>query len=158
MAGSPPSRVACQELAAEPWEPTDNTSSDYPLGFERRCLRPELLSLGQLHRDLDSLLLGEVLGFVVAGVHVAGDADAGIVGQHALDALRHVVGAVGDGDLSGVLRVADAYASAVVDRNPRAPLAVLSSALSSGQSAMASLPSFMDSVSRKGEATEPQSR
>jgi hypothetical protein len=39
-----------------------------------------------------------------------------------------------------------------------APEAVFSSAFSSGQSATASLPSFMLSVSRKGEATEPQSR
>src|SRR5438477_5027349 len=39
-----------------------------------------------------------------------------------------------------------------------APAAVLSKAFSKGQSATASLPSFMLSVSRKGEATEPQSR
>ena len=39
-----------------------------------------------------------------------------------------------------------------------APPAVLSSALSSGQSLTASLPSFMLSVSRFGEATEPESR
>src|SRR6185312_11382748 len=39
-----------------------------------------------------------------------------------------------------------------------APLAVFNSALSRGQSATASLPSFMPSVSRKGEATEPVSR
>ena len=39
-----------------------------------------------------------------------------------------------------------------------APLAVLTSALSSGQSAIASEPSRIASVSRYGEATEPQSR
>ena len=39
-----------------------------------------------------------------------------------------------------------------------APLAVLSKALSSGQSLIASLPSFMLSVSRLGEATLPLSR
>ena len=39
-----------------------------------------------------------------------------------------------------------------------APQAVLSSALSSGQSAMASEPSRIPSVSRLGEATEPVSR
>ena len=39
-----------------------------------------------------------------------------------------------------------------------APPAVLSRALSSGQSLTASVPSFMDSVSRLGLATEPQSR
>lgn len=39
-----------------------------------------------------------------------------------------------------------------------APEATLTMALSSGQSAMASEPSSMASVSRYGEATEPQSR
>ncbi len=39
-----------------------------------------------------------------------------------------------------------------------APDAVLTRALSSGQSAIASEPSFMASVSRYGEATEPESR
>jgi len=39
-----------------------------------------------------------------------------------------------------------------------APAAVLTSALRMGQSAIASEPSFMASVSRFGEATEPQSR
>ncbi len=39
-----------------------------------------------------------------------------------------------------------------------APDAVLANALSSGQSAMASEPSAIDSVSRYGEATEPESR
>ena len=39
-----------------------------------------------------------------------------------------------------------------------APDAALTSALSSGQSAMASEPSAIASVSRYGEATEPESR
>ena len=39
-----------------------------------------------------------------------------------------------------------------------APDAVLSNALSTGQSAIASEPSRIDSVSRLGEATEPESR
>ena len=39
-----------------------------------------------------------------------------------------------------------------------APAAVFTSAFSSGQSATASEPSFMFSVSRNGEATDPQSR
>jgi len=39
-----------------------------------------------------------------------------------------------------------------------APAAVLSSALRIGQSAMASEPSSIASVSRYGEATEPESR
>ncbi len=39
-----------------------------------------------------------------------------------------------------------------------APADVFSSALSTGQSAMASLPSRMPSVSRLGDATDPVSR
>ncbi len=39
-----------------------------------------------------------------------------------------------------------------------APLTALTAKLSSGQSLIASEPSFMASVSRLGEATEPQSR
>ena len=39
-----------------------------------------------------------------------------------------------------------------------APAAVLSSALSSGQSAIASEPSRIASVSRFGDATDPESR
>src|SRR5208337_5251346 len=39
-----------------------------------------------------------------------------------------------------------------------APLAVFTSAFSSAQSATASDPSFIDSVSRYGDATDPQSR
>src|SRR6185437_5487156 len=39
-----------------------------------------------------------------------------------------------------------------------APLAVFTNAFSNGQSAMASEPSSIDSVSRYGEATDPQSK
>jgi hypothetical protein len=46
------------------------------------------------------------------------DADTGIVGEHALDARGHLRRAVGDDHLSCVLRVADADAASVVDRNP----------------------------------------
>jgi hypothetical protein len=79
-------------------------------------------------------------------------------GEHALQAAIHLIRAVGHHHHAGVLRVADAHAAAVVDADPLAPAAVFTSALSSGQSAMASEPSRMPSVSRKGEATEPVSR
>ena len=87
-------------------------------------------------------------GFRVAGVGVADDAQAGVAGEDALEAAIHFVGAIGDHDHSGVLRVADADAAAVVDGHPDAPAAVLTRALSRGQSAMASVPSRMPSVSR----------
>src|ERR1700690_752888 len=49
---------------------------------------------------------------------MAGDTDAGIVRENALDACGHFLCAIRDEHLPGVLRVADAYATAVVNRNP----------------------------------------
>ena len=54
----------------------------------------------------------------VAGVEVAHDAHAGVGREHALEALRRLVGAVGDDDHAGVDRVADPDAAAVVDADP----------------------------------------
>jgi hypothetical protein len=67
------------------------------------------------HRCLDTCFLRELLGFVVAGVDVTDYAHARICCKHALDALCHLIGSVGDGDLSGVQRVADADAAAIVN-------------------------------------------
>ena len=102
--------------------------------------------------------VGKPFRLVVSRVHVANDAHPRIGRQHALDAFRHGFGAVGDRDLSGVQRIANAHTSAIVDRHPRCASSRINRAFSSGQSATASLPSFMLSVSRKGDATEPQSR
>src|SRR6202034_4896328 len=63
-----------------------------------------------LARDLD--------GFRVAGVDVAGDADARIVGEDALDARGHFLRPVGDQHLPRVQRVANADSAAVMNRNP----------------------------------------
>ena len=90
---------------------------------------------------------------------MAHDAGAGVVGEHALQPRAPVVGAVGHDLGAGVDGAADAHAAAVVDGDPRrAAGATLSMALRMGQSAMASEPSRIDSVSRYGEATEPESR
>src|SRR6266704_6484922 len=67
------------------------------------------------HGNLNSLLLGEIDGLFVASVHMARHANSGIVGQHALDALRHGVAAVGYDDLSSVLRVPDTHSATVVN-------------------------------------------
>ena len=58
------------------------------------------------------------IGDLVARVGVAHDAGAGVVPQHALEPPRGIVGAVGDDDHSGMLRIAHADAAAVVERHP----------------------------------------
>jgi len=88
-------------------------------------------------------------GLRVPRVGVPRHADAGVVGEHALEPAAGGGRAVGDAHLSGVQRVAD---------SDTAPEAVLSKALRIAQSAMASEPSRMPSVSRNGEATDPVSR
>src|SRR5712692_5787182 len=58
--------------------------------------------------------LREALGILVAGVGMPQHANAGIAGEHALEPLGTLGGAVGHGYLPGVQRVADAHAAAVV--------------------------------------------
>src|SRR5258707_1067112 len=71
-----------------------------------------------LHRYTYACPIRELLGLLVAGIGVPRNSDARIVGQHALDSFRHQIGAVRNGHLTGMLRVADPNASAVVDRYP----------------------------------------
>ena len=49
---------------------------------------------------------------------MAHDAAGGIVPQHALQASGGIIGAIGDDDHAGMLRVADADAPAVMDGYP----------------------------------------
>src|ERR1700730_16673897 len=77
-----------------------------------------LLSLRLEHGNLDARFAGEVDRFGVTRVGVSRDADAGIVGEHPLDALGHFFRAIGDDHLAVIRRVADADASTVVDRAP----------------------------------------
>ena len=87
------------------------------------------------------------------------DARARIVCEYAVQTLCSFVGAVGDGNLAGVQAVADADSAAVMKRNPAcAARGVQERVERMGQSATASEPSFIASVSRKGEATDPVSR
>src|SRR5208337_2952021 len=73
------------------------------------------------HHCLYSCLPRESDGFFIACVHVAGYADAWIVGQHAIQPPGHFRSAIGHGHLSGVERVADAASSAVMERDPACP-------------------------------------
>ena len=68
------------------------------------------------------------------------------------------VGAVRQRHLPGVQRIADADAAAVVERRPARPDATFTMRFRSGQSATASEPSRIASVSRLGDATDPASR
>src|SRR6185369_1706727 len=60
-----------------------------------------------------------LLCFVVARVYVTDHTHTRVGRQDALDALRHHVSAVGNGDLPSVQRITDANATSVVDRHPR---------------------------------------
>ena len=70
------------------------------------------------HRQLEPLLLRTRNGFRVAGVGVAHDAGAGIVGEDALEAAVGFRRAVADDHHPGMLGKADPDAAAVMDRNP----------------------------------------
>src|SRR5271156_5903094 len=74
----------------------------------------QMRELFTAHRDFYTGLFREGNGVGITGVHVAGDADAGIIGQHALNAFAHFFRAVGDRHLAGVQRVANAHAAAIV--------------------------------------------
>jgi len=87
-------------------------------------------------------------GFGIACVHVPGDADAGIIGEDAFDAGGHLRRAVGDDYLPRMLRIADADAASIVDGNPGRAARGVSMAFRKGQSATASEPSRIASVSR----------
>src|SRR5690606_26174580 len=81
-------------------------------------LSPVRLLVRSQHRQLQALLLGAVDGDVIAGIGVAHDAGAGVVPQHAGDAFVGRFRTIADDDHAGVLRVAHAYATAVVQADP----------------------------------------
>src|SRR5699024_156784 len=136
------------------------------------------------HRDPHAPLGGDVGRSRVAGVDVADHARRRVVGQQPLELAGGQLGAVGHTDRPAVARPADPPPPpGAARRGPSAiptwpagigrpmptpppwwieaqvaPELVAVRALSSGQSAIASEPSSMDSVSRYGEATEPESR
>src|ERR1700693_6394480 len=73
------------------------------------------------HGNFEVSIFCEGFGLRISSIDVPGHADARIIGEHTLDTLSHFFGAVGYGDLAGMLRVADAHAAAVVNRHPRGP-------------------------------------
>ena len=101
-----------------------------------------------LHRDADAALHGHLLRLLVSGVHMPDHAHAGVVGQHPFQFLPGQWRAVRDTDLPGVDGPAMPTPPPWWMLTQDAPDAVLTRALSSGQSAIASEPSAMPSVSR----------
>src|SRR5260221_4981084 len=71
-----------------------------------------------VHWGADAAFPGYLLGTVVAGVDVADDARAWVVGENPFEFLCGQGGAIGHADLAGVDGAADADAAAVVDRDP----------------------------------------
>src|ERR1700683_2492448 len=71
------------------------------------------------HRHAYTILLRELLSLFISRVGMANDPHTRISREHALDAPGHLVATISNGDLSGVQRVANAHAAAVVNRNPR---------------------------------------
>ena len=119
-----------------------------------------MLAAQSHRRNINSTFFRRLDRNLVPHIRVAHGAGALISCQYALQAFGGGVRTIGDDDHSGVERIADADADAdaVMKRDPSRPGAVLSNALRIGQSAMASDPSFIASVSRFGDATETASR
>src|SRR2546428_787964 len=90
---------------------------------KRVRLDDTLLSLGlhcnSNHRRFYTMSLREIDGFRVTRIRVPRDTQPGIVGQHAFDAFRHLFRSFRDGDLSGMLRITEAHAAAIVTGHPR---------------------------------------
>src|SRR5699024_3075309 len=70
------------------------------------------------HRQLQPLLLRAGNGILVPRIGMPHHAGAGVVPEHARDALVGGFGAVADDDQAGVLAVAHADAAAVVEADP----------------------------------------
>jgi hypothetical protein len=70
------------------------------------------------HRDLDVAQTGEFDGFGVASVRVTKNTHARVARKNALEAAFGVIGTVSNDNHPGVLRKANANATAVVYRHP----------------------------------------
>ena len=118
----------------------------------------KLLADPSLKAPVDVCAVGSLDREVVARVGVAHDAHTAIRGQHALQPLLRILRAVGDHNHARVQTVADTNAAAMMKAHPVRARCGVEQGVRIGQSAIASLPSFIDSVSRYGEATLPVSR
>src|ERR1700674_5173612 len=70
------------------------------------------------HRQVEPLLAGAGNGGVIARVGVAHDSRAGVIPEHAANALGRSLAAVAHDDDAGVLGIAHADSAAVMNRYP----------------------------------------
>src|SRR5581483_9498271 len=74
--------------------------------------------LAVTHRNLDSRFTRKAFSLFVSRVYMPGDADSGVICQHAFNAFSHCIGTVGDGDLAGMLGISNPNATSIVDGYP----------------------------------------
>ena len=70
------------------------------------------------HRDAHATFSGNLRCPFVAGIHVADDAHARVIGQQRFQLRGSQLAAISQGNLACVDGTAHAYAAAVVDRDP----------------------------------------
>ena len=73
------------------------------------------------HRDLDFVTPRSLYGLVVPRVHMTRNADARIVGQHALQSLGGFRCSIGDDHLPRMEGIPDTYPTAVMEADPGGP-------------------------------------
>ena len=99
-----------------------------------------------------------IQGVAIACIGMAHHTCGWIVPQNSRNPAVCVLGAIAADHHARMLREPHPYATTMMQGTQVAPEAVFRSAFNKGQSDTASEPSFMLSVSRFGEATEPESR
>jgi hypothetical protein len=112
-----------------------------------------------IYHTFNPNLSAHSLCFIVACIRMAEDAHGRVVMQYAFKASCGAFGTIGYHYHTRMLRVTHAYPAAMVERYPGCSARCISHQVQhSGQSDTASEPSFIDSVSRFGDATDPQSK
>src|ERR1700680_2537128 len=82
------------------------------------CHRPDPFIASAVHRNVDAAFVRNVDRALVPGVGVSHDAGAGVIGEHALELSRSLIGAVRDDDHAGVYGATDPNSAAVVNAHP----------------------------------------
>src|SRR4029453_10315301 len=116
------SRASWEMVTLASWRATATTSSGVtplePRVTVSCSFEVIVMFLLLVHGDADAAFVGDFDGAVVAGVDVADDAHAGVVGQEPFELFRGQVRSVSDGNLPGVQGPANTDTTAVMDRHP----------------------------------------